>query len=144
MVPVGRGVQQEYQDMLRSFTCCVGTGMENHGLYGDGLYYESADTLWVNLFVPSTAQFTLGGVTLAMDTTFPDGDAATIRLTLPAPKTFTLALRRPSWAGDGFAATVNGTSVALPALATLRAGSAGGRNVGVDSAGDFSQARTSS
>jgi DUF1680 family protein len=72
--------------MLRSFTCCVGTGMENHGLYGDGLYYESADTLWVNLFVPSTAQFTLGGVRLEMDTTFPDGDSATVRLTLLRPK----------------------------------------------------------
>ena len=34
MVPVGRGVQQEYQDMLQSFTCCVGTGMESHALHG--------------------------------------------------------------------------------------------------------------
>jgi DUF1680 family protein len=34
MVPVGRGVRHEYQDMLRSFTCCVGTGMESHGLHG--------------------------------------------------------------------------------------------------------------
>jgi len=132
MVPVGRGVQQEYQDMLRSFTCCVGTGMENHGLYGDGLYYESADTLWVNLFVPSTAQFALGGVRLAMDTTFPDGDDATIRLTLSSPKSFTLALRRPSWAGDGFTVKVNGAIIEMPPLASLRAGSAGGRNVGID------------
>jgi DUF1680 family protein len=132
MVPVGHGVQQEYQDMLRSFTCCVGTGMENHGLYGDGLYYESDDTLWVNLFVPSTAQFTLGGVRLAMETSFPDGDQATIRLTLPAPKAFTLALRRPSWAGDGFRVAVNGQNVEQPPLATLRAGAAGGRNVGID------------
>ena len=29
MVPVGRGYRREYQDMQRSFTCCVGTGMEN-------------------------------------------------------------------------------------------------------------------
>ena len=33
-------------------------GMESHALHGDGIYYESDDTLWVNLFVPSTAQFT--------------------------------------------------------------------------------------
>jgi DUF1680 family protein len=132
MVPVGRGVQQEYQDMLRSFTCCVGTGMENHGLYGDGLYWESADTLWVNLFVPSTAQFTLGGVRLAMDTTFPDGDSATIRLTLPSPKAFTLAIRRPSWAADDFGVRVNGAPIDLPRLATLRAGPAGGRDVPIE------------
>src|SRR2546425_3713193 len=54
MVPVGRGVQHEYQDMMRSFTCCVGSGMESHGLHGDGIYYESNDRLWVNLYVPST------------------------------------------------------------------------------------------
>jgi hypothetical protein len=132
MVPVGRGVQQEYQDMLRSFTCCVGTGMENHGLYGDGLYFESDDTLWVNLFVPSTAQFTLGSVRLAMATSFPDGDQATLRLTLPAAKAFTLALRRPSWAGDGFRLAVIGLAFEQPPLATLRAGAAGGRNVGID------------
>lgn len=134
MVPVGRGVQQEYQEMLRSFTCCVGTGMENHGLYGDGLYWESADTIWVNLFVPSTAHFTLGGVQLAMDTTFPDGEEATVRLTLPAPKAFKLALRRPSWAGDGFVVKINGAPIELPTLASLRAGAAGGRNVGIDTA----------
>ena len=34
MVPVGRGVRREYQDMLRSFTCCVGSGMESHALHG--------------------------------------------------------------------------------------------------------------
>jgi uncharacterized protein len=133
MVPVGRGEQHEYQDMLRSFTCCVGTGMENHALYGDGLYYESAapgaETIWVNLFVPSTAAFSLGGVKLAMDTGFPDGDTGTVTLTMPEARTFTLAVRRPSWAGDGFAIKVNGEVLPQPALASLSAGSAGGRRV---------------
>ena len=50
MVPVGRAVQHEYQDMFRSFTCCVGSGMENHALHGLGIYYESGNKLWINLF----------------------------------------------------------------------------------------------
>ncbi len=132
MVPVGRGEQQEYQDMFRSFTCCVGTGMESHALHGDGLYYESDDTLWVNVFAPSTAQFTTAGVHLRMETGFPDGDDAKIALTLPAPRDFTLSIRRPSWAGDGFAVKVNGAVVEQPPLASLRAGPAGGRDVGRD------------
>jgi uncharacterized protein len=41
MVPVGQAVQHEYADMFRSFTCCVGTGMESHALHGDGIYYEA-------------------------------------------------------------------------------------------------------
>ncbi|HEY5220151.1 MAG TPA: beta-L-arabinofuranosidase domain-containing protein [Gemmatimonadaceae bacterium] len=128
MVPIGRGEQQEYQDMQQDFTCCVGTGMENHALVGDGVYYESDDTKWVTLFMPSTVEFS-DGVRLATDTSFPDGDRATIAITTPAPKTFTLAVRRPSWAGDGFAVQVNGEPVPQPALADLRAGPAGGRPV---------------
>ncbi len=127
MVPVGRGVQQEYQDMQRSFTCCVGTGMENHALHGDGIYYESPDTVWVSIFAPSTAKLAMHDADLAMDTSFPDGDSATIAVTRGAPKEFTLAIRRPSWAGDAFTVSVNGENIPQPPLATLRAGAAGGR-----------------
>src|SRR5215471_19051778 len=119
MVPVGRGVQQEYQNMLQSFTCCVGTGMESHALHGYGIYYESPDKLWVNLFVPSAAQFGTAGVHLKMDTDFPEGDSATLSLTLPAAREFTIALRRPVWAGDGFEIKVNGIRVEQPQLASL-------------------------
>jgi len=109
MVPIGRGVRHDYQDMFRDFTCCVGSGMESHALHGDGIYYESGDRLWINLYVPSTANW--HSATVTMSTTFPEGDAASLKLTLPQPKAFTLALRRPSWAGDGFAVKVNGMNV---------------------------------
>ena len=46
-----------------------------------------------------------------METSFPEGDAATLKLTLQKPKQFTLALRRPSWAGTGFSVKVNRTVV---------------------------------
>jgi hypothetical protein len=111
MVPVGRGVRHEYQDMFRSFTCCVGTGMESHGLHGDGIYYESGDQFWVNLFVPSTAEWKTAGAFLTMDTTFPEGESATLKFKLRQPKTFTILLRRPSWAGDGFVVQVNNQPV---------------------------------
>jgi uncharacterized protein len=111
MVPVGRGVQREYQDMMRGFTCCVGSGMESHGLHGDGIYYESGDKLWVNFYAPSSANWQSAGVAVVTDTTFPEGDAATLKLTVQKTKQFTLALRRPSWAGAGFSVKVNGTAV---------------------------------
>jgi hypothetical protein len=132
MVPVGRGVTQEYQNMQQSFTCCVGSGMESHALHGDGLYYESDDTVWVNLFAPSTAQLAIaGGAGIKMESDFPDGDRATLTFTsVKAPKAFTLAIRRPGWAGDGFAIKVDGQPVAeIPTIASMRVGGAGGRNV---------------
>ncbi|HEV2669226.1 MAG TPA: beta-L-arabinofuranosidase domain-containing protein, partial [Blastocatellia bacterium] len=116
MVPVGRGVQREYQDMFRSFTCCVGSGMESHALHGDGIYYESSDKrngdkLWVNIYAPSTAHWEAAGVDLTMDTDFPEGEAATLKLALKSPRQFTLALRRPGWAAAGFTVKVNGQTV---------------------------------
>ena len=131
MVPVGHAEQQEYQGMFEDFTCCVGTGMENHALHGEGIYYESPDTVWVNLFVPSTADLQ-NGAHLTMETNFPDGENATITVTGHAERPFTLAVRRPGWAGDDFVLTVNGVRVALPPVATLRPGGAGGRDLGLD------------
>ena len=131
MVPVGRGVQQEYQDMQRDFTCCVGTGMESHALHAYGVWYESNDTIWANLFVPSVAEFALGKAKLEMETSFPEGDSATIRVTLAKPTAFTLAVRRPVWAGDGFAIAVNGAAVVQPSFASLYDPVAGGRPGGV-------------
>ena len=111
MLPVGRGVQHEYQDKFNDFTCCVGTGMESHALHGYGIYYESKDKLWVSLYARSTAEWKTEGVHIEMGTDFPIGDTASLKLTLKAAKYFTLALRRPYWAGTGFSVRVNGKAL---------------------------------
>lgn len=108
MVPVGRGVQHEYQQKFDDFTCCVGTGMESHALHGYGIYYESGDKLWVSLYVPTRANWEAKGVQLEMSTDFPMGESASLKITSKSPKKFTLALRRPYWAGAGFSVKVNG------------------------------------
>ncbi len=116
MVPVGRGVRREYADMERSFTCCVGTGMENHALHGLGIYYESGDKLWVNLYAPSRAEWAARRTTVTQETDFPEGESARLTVAMPAPRRFTLALRRPGWTASRFAVKVNGEEVKdLPA-----------------------------
>lgn len=119
MVPVGRSERgREYGQMLPnergqggSFTCCVGSGMESHALHGAGLYYESGDRFWVNIYAPSTAEWTAAGVKVEATTDFPEGETASYTITAKTPKAFTLAVRRPAWAGDGFAVRVNGIPV---------------------------------
>jgi DUF1680 family protein len=108
MVPVGRGVQHEYQDKFLDFTCCVGSGMESHALHGYGIYYESLDKLWVSLYVPTHANWEAEGVEVEMNTDFPMGETASLKITPKSAKKFTLALRRPYWAGAGFRVKVNG------------------------------------
>jgi DUF1680 family protein len=115
MVPVGRGVQHEYQGKLQSFTCCVGSAMESHALHADGLYYEShtpsEDKLWVNLYAPSTADWKSAAIKIETATDLPIGQTATLKLTPQSPRKFTLALRRPYWAGTGFTVKVNGAAL---------------------------------
>ena len=117
MVPVGRGVQHEYQGKFGSFTCCVGSAMESHALHADGLYYESGDKLWVNLYAPSTAEWKSAGVKIEVATEMPIGETATVKITPQSAKKFTLALRRPFWAGSGFGVKVNGRAVKTAAPA---------------------------
>jgi DUF1680 family protein len=141
MVPVGRAVQHEYQGMFRSFTCCVGSGMESHALHGDGIYYESGDKLWINLFAPSTAEWTSAGAILKVDTDFPEGESATLEITLQSPKELTLALRRPYWVGDGFSVKVNGKVVSKnvidPYLDVPESGRPVEGRAGVDKSGTY-------
>lgn len=129
MVPVGRAVQHEYErNMLDGgFTCCVGSSMESHALHGHGLYFASDSTLWVNLYAPSTAEWTEAGVKLSVETDFPESETVTLRLTLAAPKAFTLALRRPFWAETNCLVRVNGEALPPEALAAPRTEEPGDR-----------------
>ncbi len=113
MVPVGRGVQHEYQEQFEDFTCCVGTGMESHALHAYGIYYESGDKLWVSLYAPSVAKWDARGLSVNVQTDFPIGDAVSIQIIAKTPTKFVLALRRPNWAGTGFSVKVNGQPLKL-------------------------------
>jgi DUF1680 family protein len=111
MVPVGRGVQHEYQDKFEDFTCCVGSQMETHAFHAYGIYNESGNKLWVSQYAPTTVDWTSQGVKLEMVTDMPLGDSATLKITAGKAKDFTLALRRPYWAGAGFSVKVNGETL---------------------------------
>ncbi len=101
-----------YSQPEQAFWCCVGTGMENPGRYGEFIYARDKDGLYVNLFIPSELSVPDGGMVLKQETTFPDAARTQLRLQLEKPTTFTLNIRHPAWvdAGD-FAVKVNGRSV---------------------------------
>jgi len=112
MLPVGRGVQHEYQRMFDDFTCCVGTSLESHALHGEGIYYyKGSEEFWVGLYASSIARWDSAGVEVEMSTDFPIGASASAKIRTKSPKKFMLALRRPYWAGDGFTVKVNGQAL---------------------------------
>ncbi len=94
-----------------SFTCCGGTGLENHVKYGEAIYFHSDDELWVNLFIASTVHWKKRQLVVRQDTTWPTGDTGdSTQLTFECnePQELTLHLRHPYWATKGMTVTVNG------------------------------------
>ena len=82
--------------------CCVGTGMENHGKYGQWAWTRkkgekpSDDVLYVNLFVASELNWRDRGITLRQETAFPYDEKSEIAVT-KGKGVFTLKIRKPAW-----------------------------------------------
>lgn len=102
-----------YSQVNQAMWCCVGTGMENHGKYGEFVYAHAGDSLYVNLFIPTNLTWRDRGVSLTQSTRFPYEPKSVI--TIQKGGTFTLCVRHPSWA-DGFKVSVNGTDVTADEL----------------------------
>jgi DUF1680 family protein len=98
----------------RSFWCCTGTGMENHAKYGDSIYFEDADGLWVNLYIASTVASTASGLSLRQTTLFPDEPRTRLEVTSDRPVRAAIRVRQPRWCPD-MAVRINGR--AMPARA---------------------------
>jgi uncharacterized protein len=91
-----------------SFWCCVGTGMENHCKYGDTIYFHDDESLYVNLFIASELDWAERGLSVRMDTKFPEEDTVRLSLKCKEPIEGNLKIRWPAWVQSGFAVTVNG------------------------------------
>lgn len=110
MLPIGPGAKKDYGDDYNSFTCCHGTGMENHVKYQEASYYATEDnnTLYVNLYMPTTLDWQEKGVIIKQETEFPSD---TSKMTINGNGKFDLKLRVPYWATNGFTVKVNGEEV---------------------------------
>jgi DUF1680 family protein len=90
-----------YSQPQQSFWCCVGSGLENHGKYGELIYAHDKQNLYVNLFIPSTLNWKEKGISLTQNTKFPFEEQSSIKLTLKKPQQFAIKFRYPSWVEDG-------------------------------------------
>ncbi len=98
-VPLRMGSKKTFSSPFNTFTCCVGSGMENHVKYNEGIYYEGADgSVYINLFIASELSWRSKGVTLIQETGFPEEAAARISIKSAKPQKFTLRIRHPKWA----------------------------------------------
>ena len=115
-VPLRPGsIKQFGNPNMTGFTCCNGTAIESSTKLQNSIYFKSKDNkaLYVNLYVPSTLQWTERKVAVEQTTAFPKEDQT--RLTIKGSGLFDLHLRVPSWATKGFFVKINGKEQKLQA-----------------------------
>ena len=104
---------RNYSAPNEAMWCCVGTGMENHGKYGQFVYTKKADNLFVNLFVASELNWKERGIVLRQETGFPYTETSKISI-VQGKGQFTLQVRYPGWVKpDAFQVKVNGKPVTI-------------------------------
>ena len=85
--------------------------MQNHSLYGKGIYGQQGEKLLVNLFIPSELNWRKQDARITQSTKFPDEPHTQFKIKLVAPKTFTLAVRTPRWIAGPMKMAVNNQAV---------------------------------
>ncbi|MEV6863403.1 beta-L-arabinofuranosidase domain-containing protein [Streptosporangium subroseum] len=90
-----------------SFWCCQGTGLEVNTKLMDSIYFYADTTLYVNLFQPSTLNWTQRGITVTQTTSYPVNDTVTLQVTGNVSGTWSMRVRIPGWA-SGATISVNG------------------------------------
>lgn len=118
-VPLRSGSRRNYNGVNDSFWCCTGTGVENHGKYGDSIYFFNDQNLYVNLFIASELDWKAKGVKVRQETKYPEDGSTKLTLTCEKPVALTLQVRHPFWATNGFEVTVNGKAEPVTAAATF-------------------------
>lgn len=106
------GHYRVYSQPQESFWCCVGSGMENHGKYGEMIYAYATNELYVNLFIPSTLHWREKGLTLTQQTSFPSKEGSILHFKLTHPVKMALKIRNPEWVkAYGFRFLLNGKAI---------------------------------
>jgi len=111
-MPLRMGSRKEFSDPFNTFTCCVGSGMENHSKYTENIYYESKNGgFYLNLFIASELNWKEKEARVRMETKFPESDQVNLLFTMKNPEEFRLYIRSPGWASKGVKILVNGKEV---------------------------------
>ncbi|MGN0036048.1 MAG: glycoside hydrolase family 127 protein [Bacteroidaceae bacterium] len=111
-LPLASGAYKVYSTPENSFWCCVGSGFESHAKYAEAIYYKNDHDLYVNLFIPSVADWKEKGVRLTQQTAFPEEETTRLTIDADSPCRFALCLRYPSWSGKP-TVKVNGKAVRI-------------------------------
>ena len=98
---------KDFQDPYE-FTCCIGTGMENHSKYGKNIFYHNDNELYIFQFIASELTWKEKGIILTQKTSYPEEQGSSFEFKCKNPVKLTLQVRYPSWAKNGIEIKING------------------------------------
>jgi len=97
------------------WSCCTGTRPQALADYYDQIYFHDAYDLYVNLYVPSSVEWTNGTqhVVLTQTTTFPESDKVRLSVQVAHSAKFGINFRVPAWLAGPMSASINGRPQAV-------------------------------
>ncbi|WP_420153631.1 beta-L-arabinofuranosidase domain-containing protein [Siphonobacter sp.] len=100
-VPLRMGARKPFSSRYEDFTCCVGSGMENHTKYNESIYFQGNDgSLYVNLFIPSKLNWVEKGLGVTLQTTLPADSTLSLSFTTRKAVSLPVRIRKPHWATE--------------------------------------------
>lgn len=111
-VPLRMGTKKQFSDQFNTFTCCVGSGIENHAKYAEQIYsYDGRNNLYVNLFIPSVLNWKEKNIRITQTNFIPESKQVRLVISSAKPASFTLKIRKPSWSNAIAVIKVNNVAV---------------------------------
>jgi uncharacterized protein len=130
-LPLGAGSQKKWGSELDHFWCCHCTLLQANAALNKGIYFQSADSLLVCQYLPSTVNLSINGTAVKVEQRLnsqtgenlrllpvnrqvrarPDSSQVTIKMETTEPCEFTLKLRRPWWLKADLECHINGEPV---------------------------------
>jgi DUF1680 family protein len=98
MIPLMSGMAREWSTETNDFWCCVGSGLESHSKHGESIYWRGENHLIVNLFIPSTLEWSEKGAEFELVTAYPASDEILFSVRKTGKSSdFGISLRIPAW-----------------------------------------------
>lgn len=108
---VGLDASKPWGNHTPQESCCGGTGSENHVKYQEAAYFVSDNTLWIGLYIPTTATWDDKKIKIKQECRWP-AEKSTIHIVEGKAK-FSMKLRVPYWAIEDFEVKLNGKPLAI-------------------------------
>lgn len=111
-VPLVAGAKRGYSSAFETFTCCVGTGFENHARYGEAIYFKNKkNDLFVNLYIPSILKWNEIGMIVTQEGSYEQTGSVKFTINSSKSEKRTLFFRIPYWTTKKTEIKVNGEKI---------------------------------